>query len=48
MVTIRYLTFLADRQSSEESTEFHSITSILDEDEEDEEPPRILLYHGKK
>uniref|UniRef100_A0A250Y4A6 PWWP domain-containing protein MUM1 n=1 Tax=Castor canadensis TaxID=51338 RepID=A0A250Y4A6_CASCN len=34
-----------DRQSSEESTEFHSITSILDEDEEDEEPPRILLYH---
>lgn len=24
-----------------------SIDSVLDADEEDEEPPRILLYHGK-
>ncbi|XP_053437294.1 PWWP domain-containing DNA repair factor 3A isoform X1 [Nycticebus coucang] len=34
-----------DLQSSEESMEFNSINSILDEDEDDEEPPRILLYH---
>ncbi|KAM5237882.1 PWWP domain-containing DNA repair factor 3A [Ctenodactylus gundi] len=31
--------------SSEESMEFPSTHAILDEDEEDEEPPRILLYH---
>ncbi|XP_023368312.1 PWWP domain-containing protein MUM1 isoform X2 [Otolemur garnettii] len=39
------MTLLADLQSSEESMEFNSINSILDEDEDDEEPPRILLYH---
>ncbi|XP_047633687.1 PWWP domain-containing DNA repair factor 3A isoform X4 [Phacochoerus africanus] len=33
------------RQSSEESVELNSVRSILEEDEEDEEPPRILLYH---
>lgn len=38
---------LADRPSSEESVQFNSVNSILEEDEEDEEPPRILLYHGK-
>lgn len=27
--------------------EFNPIHSILEEDEDDEEPPRILLYHGK-
>ncbi|XP_047388064.1 PWWP domain-containing DNA repair factor 3A isoform X1 [Sciurus carolinensis] len=31
--------------SSEESMECGSINSILDAEEEDEEPPRILLYH---
>uniref|UniRef100_H0WMQ5 PWWP domain containing 3A, DNA repair factor n=1 Tax=Otolemur garnettii TaxID=30611 RepID=H0WMQ5_OTOGA len=35
----------ASTDSSEESMEFNSINSILDEDEDDEEPPRILLYH---
>ncbi|KAF6096479.1 PWWP domain containing 3A, DNA repair factor [Phyllostomus discolor] len=34
-----------DRQSSEESMEFDPINSILEEEEEDEELPRILLYH---
>ncbi|XP_058393821.1 PWWP domain-containing DNA repair factor 3A isoform X2 [Diceros bicornis minor] len=34
-----------DRQSSEESVEFNSINSLLEAEEEDEEPPRILLYH---
>ncbi|XP_027808375.2 PWWP domain-containing DNA repair factor 3A [Marmota flaviventris] len=34
-----------DPPSSEESMECGSINSILDADEEDEEPPRILLYH---
>lgn len=38
---------LAARQSSEESVELNSVRSILEEDEEDEEPPRILLYHGE-
>lgn len=27
--------------------EFSPIRSILEEDEDDEEPPRILFYHGK-
>ncbi|KAM8925371.1 PWWP domain-containing DNA repair factor 3A isoform 1-T2 [Lycaon pictus] len=34
-----------DRQSSGDSMEFNPIHSILEEDEDDEEPPRILLYH---
>ncbi|XP_053767349.1 PWWP domain-containing DNA repair factor 3A [Desmodus rotundus] len=34
-----------DRQSSEESMELEPINSILEEEEEDEELPRILLYH---
>ncbi|KAK2498554.1 hypothetical protein MC885_012305 [Smutsia gigantea] len=32
---------------SEESMEFGSVDSILEEDEEDEEPPGILLYPGE-
>uniref|UniRef100_A0A8C9PDI8 PWWP domain containing 3A, DNA repair factor n=1 Tax=Spermophilus dauricus TaxID=99837 RepID=A0A8C9PDI8_SPEDA len=39
------ISLLADPPSSEESMECGSINSILDADEEDEEPPRILLYH---
>lgn len=27
--------------------EFEPVPSVLEEDEDDEEPPRILLYHGK-
>ena len=38
---------LADRQSSEESMELEPINSIREEEEEDEELPRILLYHGE-
>ncbi|XP_022381459.1 PWWP domain-containing protein MUM1 isoform X2 [Enhydra lutris kenyoni] len=34
-----------DRQSSGESVEFNPIHSVLEEDEDDEEPPRILFYH---
>ncbi|XP_037679767.1 PWWP domain-containing DNA repair factor 3A [Choloepus didactylus] len=34
-----------DRLSSGESMDFNSINSILEEDEDEEEPPRILLYH---
>ncbi|XP_004778129.1 PWWP domain-containing DNA repair factor 3A isoform X2 [Mustela putorius furo] len=34
-----------DRQSSGESVELNPIRSVLEEDEDDEEPPRILLYH---
>ncbi|XP_045847260.1 PWWP domain-containing DNA repair factor 3A isoform X2 [Meles meles] len=34
-----------DRQSSGESVEFNPIPAVLEEDEDDEEPPRILLYH---
>ncbi|XP_017369938.1 PWWP domain-containing DNA repair factor 3A [Cebus imitator] len=34
-----------DCQSSEVSVRSNSMHSILEEDEEDEEPPRILLYH---
>uniref|UniRef100_A0A2K6ST46 PWWP domain-containing protein n=1 Tax=Saimiri boliviensis boliviensis TaxID=39432 RepID=A0A2K6ST46_SAIBB len=34
-----------DCQSSEVSVRSNSMRSILEEDEEDEEPPRILLYH---
>ncbi|XP_026336685.1 PWWP domain-containing DNA repair factor 3A isoform X2 [Ursus maritimus] len=43
----RNLRFLPeeDRQSSGESVEFSPIRSILEEDEDDEEPPRILFYH---
>nr|XP_024093628.2 PWWP domain-containing DNA repair factor 3A isoform X1 [Pongo abelii]XP_024093629.2 PWWP domain-containing DNA repair factor 3A isoform X1 [Pongo abelii] len=34
-----------DCQSSEESMGSNSMRSILEEDEVDEEPPRVLLYH---
>ncbi|XP_039104005.1 PWWP domain-containing DNA repair factor 3A isoform X2 [Hyaena hyaena] len=34
-----------DRRSSGESVEFEPVPSVLEEDEDDEEPPRILLYH---
>nr|XP_045235023.1 PWWP domain-containing DNA repair factor 3A isoform X5 [Macaca fascicularis] len=35
-----------DCQSSEASMGPNSVRSVLEEDEEDEEPPRVLLYHG--
>lgn len=34
-----------DCQSSEASMGSNSVRSVLEEDEEDEEPPRVLLYH---